>query len=107
MPFTWFRHTLIPLLLLTVSSEAVYAGDAIVSIRDFMVDPPTIRCLGFRWYINGDDNGDAGVVPVLLFCPDSGEPERFPGCTVYNNAFDLRLLDSDLAGMLAAPSPIP
>jgi hypothetical protein len=27
----------------------------------FMVDPATVECLGFRWYIYGDDNGNATV----------------------------------------------
>lgn len=28
---------------------------------DFLVDPPTIHCLGFRWYIEGDSNLNASV----------------------------------------------
>ena len=37
------------------------AVDNIQRVREFMVDPPTLHCLGFRWYIFGDDNGDATV----------------------------------------------
>jgi HD-like signal output (HDOD) protein/CheY-like chemotaxis protein len=47
-----------------------------------------------------------GKVPVLLFCPDSGEPDRFPGCTVFNNVFDLRLLESGLSGMLSSAATL-
>lgn len=44
--------------MLTAESSAV---ENIQQIREFMIDPPTLRCLGFRWYIYGDDNGDATV----------------------------------------------
>ncbi|MFC1713399.1 chondroitinase-B domain-containing protein [Candidatus Poribacteria bacterium] len=27
----------------------------------FKIDPPTLKCLGFRWYIDGDDNANASV----------------------------------------------
>jgi hypothetical protein len=27
----------------------------------FIVEPPTLKCLGFEWYIDGDDNRNAGV----------------------------------------------
>jgi len=33
--------------------------DNIREAESFIVDPPTLHCLGFRWYIRGDDNGDA------------------------------------------------
>lgn len=36
------------------------AGDQVVP-EAFMVDPPTLKCLSFRWYIQRDDNGDARV----------------------------------------------
>ena len=26
---------------------------------EFLVDPPTLHCLGLRWYVDGDDNGNA------------------------------------------------
>jgi len=45
------------LLLLVPASGA--AVDAIRRTGDFFVDPPTLACLGFRWYIYGDDDGDA------------------------------------------------
>ncbi|MBN1757880.1 MAG: HDOD domain-containing protein [Chitinispirillaceae bacterium] len=51
-------------------------------------------------------NATPGTLPILLFCPDSARPERFPGCSVFNNAFDLRVLESGLAAILSA-STIP
>ena len=35
-------------------------GDATTS-GEFKIDPATLKCLGFRWYIGGDDNGNAKV----------------------------------------------
>jgi hypothetical protein len=28
---------------------------------EFIIDPSTLQCLGFRWYVDGDDNGNATV----------------------------------------------
>ena len=36
------------------------AGDA-TKPGEFKIDPPTLKCLGFRWYIDGDDNANASV----------------------------------------------
>ena len=38
----------------------VSAGDA-VTARSFVVEPPTLHCLGFEWTIEGDDNRNASV----------------------------------------------
>ena len=46
-------------LVLCVSSAAI-AGD-LVAPGELKVDPPTLRCLGFRWLIEGDDNVNARV----------------------------------------------
>ena len=35
-----------------IADNAVRAGDV-------MVDPPTLYCLGFRWMVSGDENGNA------------------------------------------------
>lgn len=35
-------------------------GDA-TTPGEFKIDPATLKCLGFRWYIGGDDNGNAEV----------------------------------------------
>ena len=34
--------------------DAVKAGELII-------EPPTLNCLGFEWYIDGDDNRNAVV----------------------------------------------
>ncbi|MFC1607803.1 hypothetical protein ACFL47_07515 [Candidatus Latescibacterota bacterium] len=41
----------------TTSSADLF--NKIESFNQFMIDPPTLHCLGFRWYIRGDDNGNA------------------------------------------------
>jgi len=46
------------LTLLLMFSLTAFSADTISSFRDFFVDPPTLECLGFRWYIYGDDDGD-------------------------------------------------
>ena len=37
----------------------IASGEDKVTAGDVKVDPPTPRCLGFRWYVEGDDNGNA------------------------------------------------
>ncbi len=37
------------------------ASNRIDAVRAFIADPATVECLGFRWYIHGDDNGNATV----------------------------------------------
>jgi len=32
-----------------------------ITPKEFLVDPPTLHCLGFRWYIEGDSNRNASV----------------------------------------------
>jgi len=39
---------------------------------EFKIDPPTLRSLGFRWYIDGDDNANASV---SVSYRKKGEPE--------------------------------
>ena len=46
-------------VLLAAPFNPATATDKINRFRDLMVDPPTLQCLGFRWYIYGDDNGNA------------------------------------------------
>jgi hypothetical protein len=46
-------------ILLALASGAASATDRIDGLRTFLVEPPTQECLGFRWYIHGDDNGNA------------------------------------------------
>jgi len=44
-------------LLVTGSCRA---GNEVVPGR-LITDPPTLKCLGFRWYVEGDDNRNAAV----------------------------------------------
>ncbi len=53
------RPTLIPLLLL-VSAGPLLAADA-VTAGQFLVERPTLICLGFEWKISGDDNRNSSV----------------------------------------------
>jgi len=50
------RHFLLLLTLLIPSAS--WAADSLSS-DTFLVDPSTLHCLSFRWYIEGDDDGDA------------------------------------------------
>ena len=45
------------LLLFAGRASVCPAADATVP-GELKSDPPTLRCLGFRWYIEGDDNGN-------------------------------------------------
>src|SRR5687767_4157527 len=51
-----------PILLaaLVLSCNVCHALDTVAPGR-LMVDPPTLENLGFRWYIDGDDNRNASV----------------------------------------------
>ena len=43
------------LSVIVFTGESI-ALDKIKQLRDFMIDPPNLHCLGFRWYIYGDDD---------------------------------------------------
>ena len=43
------------LSVIVFTGESI-ALDKIKQFRDFMIDPPTLHCRGFRWYIYGDDD---------------------------------------------------
>ena len=47
-------------VLLLTSNLSASAGDATVP-GEIFVERPTLACLGFRWYIDGDDNRNATV----------------------------------------------
>ncbi len=57
--------TILMLVLLTASVTVPKAEagffDNISAVQELRIDPPTLRCLGFRWYIRGDDNGNGRV----------------------------------------------
>ena len=63
-------------LFLSASLVAGLPGTGICTnkidqVRIFIVDPATVECLGFRWYIYGDDNGNATVAVTYR---KQGEP---------------------------------
>jgi hypothetical protein len=47
-------------LIISLLSICAAAQDA-VTPGEFIIDPPTIENLGFRWYVDGDDNRNASV----------------------------------------------
>jgi hypothetical protein len=49
-----FLPSLLLVTLAAVAQDAVRPGE-------FLADPPTLENLGFRWYIEGDDNRNASV----------------------------------------------
>ena len=51
------KNTFIALICLLCPS-ALWAGDEIVPGK-FIVEPPTMECLGFRWETSGDANDNA------------------------------------------------
>ena len=56
------RHTIWLLLgLILVSAPHVTAADKATSGK-FITEPPTLRALGFEWYLAEDDNGNARVM---------------------------------------------
>ena len=61
-----FMISLIFLFLLGLSSfgaTTLFAADQNkVKPGKFVIEHPTLICLGFEWYIEGDDNHDATVV---------------------------------------------
>jgi len=49
------------LVAILVASFGAASGADGITAGEFKVDPPTLRCLGFRWYVDGDDNDNAKV----------------------------------------------
>ncbi|MBK8500870.1 MAG: hypothetical protein IPL46_00960 [Saprospiraceae bacterium] len=54
-----FHFALTSYFLLGIALK-LQAGDA-VTIGEFIMEPPTLHCLGFEWKIEGDDNRNARV----------------------------------------------
>ena len=63
-------------MILAIFAALLAAGSASAdrSIRpgNLVLEAPTIHCLGVRWYVNGDENGNA---KVLASCRRKGERE--------------------------------
>ena len=83
--------------------------DEMQRTREFFVDPPTLHNLGFRWYIYGDDNGDA--VGTLQFRQVGKEawklalPMRRVNREVTNWDFKPYACENLLAGSIFGLSP--
>src|SRR5437773_1442745 len=56
MPFSSKRY----LSVLILSTTTLWAADSVTPGK-FLVERPTLICLGFEWQIAGDDNRDAIV----------------------------------------------
>jgi hypothetical protein len=55
-----FLQTALAVLLATSGGTPVRAADA-VTPGEFVVERPTLICLGFQWFVEGDDNRNATV----------------------------------------------
>src|SRR3990172_8464172 len=64
------------------------AGNDVVS-GEFRVDEPTLGSLGFRWFVDGDDNGNA---PVSV-------RQRPLGATAWSNWPAMLRINRDAAGV--------
>jgi len=74
--------------LLVFSFQSLNAQDAVTSGRLY-VEPPTLICLGFEWYIGGDDNRNASVEVMY----------RKKGATVWKEAMPLVRIGDEAAGV--------
>ncbi len=87
-----------------LSSEHDGRYHAVISWTTVPVDPAVVQPLTrlLQAPLDSTDSGEKGTkkVPVIHFCPDGGEPDRFAGCIVMSTCFDLRLLESRLEDLL-------
>src|SRR4051812_25231671 len=49
------------LFVFTRSDRVLTAGGSALTLRDFVVEPPTLINLGFEWFVDGDDNRNGSV----------------------------------------------
>ncbi len=56
----FIRYFSLIILLTILSSVNAFSQDKSIP-GEFIVEPPTLICLGFEWYITGDDNKNATV----------------------------------------------
>src|SRR5687767_4310778 len=54
----WFVGSL-AISILCIATAARAQGRNEVKAGELHVDPPTLHCLGFRWMVEGDSNGNA------------------------------------------------
>lgn len=50
----------------------------------FLVDPPTLENLGFRWYVSGDSNRNATVTVAFRKKGESDWTEALPMLRIYH-----------------------
>ena len=70
------KATLLCLFILLVTATLI-AGDS-VKPGEFVVEPPTLICLGFEWAIEGDANRNARVQVSYRKVGDNGWKEALP-----------------------------
>src|SRR5918993_4673512 len=116
------KRLIATLALLLLTSPSLRADNAIVA-GEFIVEPPTLICLGFEWAISGDDNRNATVdvsyrrvgdtqwrdaLPLLrmggekIFRAPYTVPDRFAGSILDlepDTAYEVRLTMKDPDGV--------
>lgn len=85
-----FRHLLKNSLLLLPLASVLSAADA-VSPGKFVVERPTLICLGFEWQIAGDENRNA---MVEVSYRRAGENVWKPGMPLFRLGAGFAYIDS-------------
>ncbi len=78
---------LLLLLIFALLTGTASATDRLDGVRAFLAEPATPECLGFRWYIDGDDNGNAAAAVTF----------RKRGETVWREALPLLRVNREVA----------
>jgi hypothetical protein len=65
-------------LVLTVLTAPALRAENGVRPGEFIIEPPTLICLGFEWAISGDDNRNATVDVSYRHAGDSQWREALP-----------------------------
>jgi hypothetical protein len=63
-----------------------------VQAGEFIIEPPTLTCLGFEWYIEGDDNRNAAVDVSYRKKGDSAWEKALPLLRIQNEESILKFL---------------
>src|SRR3954463_4922660 len=66
------------LLLLIRSDGVLTAGSNALTLRDFVVEPPTLINLGFEWFVDGDDNRNSSVAVSYRHVGDAAWQTALP-----------------------------
>ena len=80
-------------MLLTVAFVALLGAGSCQSGDDIrpgtlLTDPPTLKCLGFRWYIDGDDNRNATVTVEYRKTGETDWQKALPMLRVHRELVD-------------------